>query len=69
MTTFKSLIDQALDSMDDVRQKLNELLNQAENMEGSDDIVACINKNAPTFIKANSALEDILSSVEDLESE
>lgn len=69
MKSFKPLIDQALESMDDVRQKLSELFNVAEDTEGSDDIVAAINKNASIFINANNALEDILSSVEDLESE
>lgn len=69
MKSFKPLIDQALDSMDDVRQKLSELLNEYENEEGCEEVIKCINLNAPAFIKANNALEDILSSVEDLESE
>lgn len=66
MSKATNLANDALDAMELCRIKLQDLLNELEGIEGSHEVVLAINKNAFTFIKAYTALEDIYSDVEDL---
>lgn len=61
------LANGALDSMDNVREKIKSILDLAENEEGCEDIVATITNASSQFVKTNSILEDILGYTEDLE--
>lgn len=65
MNKLFDLINEALDAQDKVREKLHEMLSLCEQEEGTEDIVTQINAAATPLVNANTALEDILSAVED----
>jgi len=58
---MERLVNEAIDAMDTVREKLLDL------MELSPGLSEIINANASKFVNANTALEDILSAVEDID--
>lgn len=59
------LINEALDSMEDIRTKLIMIQAACENEEGCDAIVTAIHESASKIIAANDAIEGILSAIED----
>lgn len=66
MKKLSTLINEAMDLHDQVREKLLNILQVAEDIEGGENIIAEVNKAATPFVNANAALEDILNVIEDI---
>jgi hypothetical protein len=69
MDSFTKLIHDALDLQDQVREKLSHIIDRCHDSEGADGVLASVNAAASPLVAANSALEDILSAIEDIESD
>jgi|HubBroStandDraft_3_1064219.scaffolds.fasta_scaffold00002_69 hypothetical protein len=58
---MERLVNEAMDAMETVREKLMDLI------ELNPALGTIVNDSASAFVKANTALEDILSAVEDID--
>lgn len=60
------LINEAMGLMDQVREKMLDILAVCETEEGHEAIADAVTASATALVNANTALEDVLSAVEDI---
>lgn len=65
MNTLDTLANEALDAMELVRIKIVDLINEAQELEGNENIIIAIEASASKLVAAHASLEDIYSAIED----
>lgn len=64
--SLDKLCNEAMDISESFREKIMELQDAAENVEGAEEVSSSIINGIPKFVEMNNSLEDILSAIEDM---